>query len=120
MIHAIGPGDLELMPSQWQRSKTLTRIQLCPPGDGQMDTVDVSPVPQVSIIDPRKMGGKRDMTDPNDPVSECKVLLCCFHVHVLPPSWRRGSCDSFYCHTALGALTASEGPSERPNANLMT
>lgn len=82
MIHAIGPGDLELMPSQWQGSKTMTRIQLCPPGDGQMD--NVSPVPPVSIIDPRKMGEKRDVTDHNDPASERKVLHCCFYVHVCP------------------------------------
>lgn len=59
MIHAAGPGDGELMPSQWQRSKTLTRIQLRPPGDGQMDTADVSPVPSVSIIDPQKKGKNR-------------------------------------------------------------
>lgn len=60
------------------------------------------------------------MRDHNDPVSECKVPRCCFYVCVFPPSRRGGSCDSFYCHTALGALTASEGPSERPNVNLMT
>ena len=48
--------------------------------------------------------------------SAASLLLCvCF-----PPSWRGASCDSFYCHTALGALTASQGPSERPNVNLMT
>lgn len=81
MIHAIGPGDLELMPSQWQRSKTLTRIQLRPPGDGQMDTANVSPVPPVSIIDPRKRG-KRRHDRHNDPASECKVLHCCFYVCV--------------------------------------
>lgn len=113
------PGDRELMPSQWQRSQTLTQIQLCPPGDGQMDTANVSPVPSVSIIDPGKKE-KTDMRGHNDPVSACKVPRSCSYVCVFPPSRRGGSCDSFYCHTALGALTASEGPSERPNVNLMT
>lgn len=118
MIHAAGPGEPELMPSQWQRSQTLTRIQLRPPGDGQMDTANVSPVPPVSIIDPRKEG-ETDMREHNDPVSECKVPRSCFYVCVFPHR-EAASCDSFYCHTALGALTASEGPSERPNVNLMT
>lgn len=51
--------------------------------------------------------------------AKCRVaaFMCVFS----PIAERRGgSCDSFYCHTALGALTASEGPSERPNVNLMT
>lgn len=60
------------------------------------------------------------MRDHNDPVSECKVPHSCFYVCVFPPSRRGGSCDSFYRRPALGALTASEGPSERPNVNLMT
>ncbi|KAI9526071.1 hypothetical protein NQZ68_002619 [Dissostichus eleginoides] len=69
MIHAADPGDWELMPSQWQRSKTLTQIQLCPPGDGQMDIANVSPVPGVSIIEPRKRE-KTDMSDHNDAVTQ--------------------------------------------------
>lgn len=119
MIHAGGPGDLELMPCLWRRSKTLTQIQLRPPGDGQMDMANVSVMPPVSITDPRKRK-ITDMRDHNDPVSECKVPHSCFYVCVFPPLQGGGSCDSFYCHTALGALTASEGPLERPNVNLMT
>jgi len=53
MIHAAGPRDLDLMPSQWQRAKTLTQIQLHPPGDGQMDMATVYQLPQVSIIEPQ-------------------------------------------------------------------
>lgn len=96
------------MPSQWQQSQTLTQIQLCPPGDGQMDMANVSPVPSASIIDHRKRE-KTDTRGHNDPVSEFKVQRSCSY-----------ACDSFYSHTALGALTAFEGPSERPNVNLMT
>lgn len=83
MIHAADPGDRELMPSQWQRSKTLTQIQLCPPGDGQMDIANVSLVPRVSIIDPGKRK-KTDMRDHNDPVSKCKVPHSCFYVCIFP------------------------------------
>lgn len=46
----------------------------------------------------------------------CVAAFMC----VFLPSRRAGSCDSFYCHTVLGALTASSGPSETPNVNLMT
>lgn len=70
-------------------------------------------------MDPWKKWGGPDMRDGNDPESECKVLRSCFYV-CFPPSQRGGSCDSFYCHTVLGALTASWGPSEIPNVNLMT
>lgn len=59
MIHTADPRDEELMPSQWQRSQTLTQIQLCPPGDGQMDMPSVSLVPSASIIDPRRRGENR-------------------------------------------------------------
>lgn len=58
------------------------------------------------------------MRDGNDPESGCKVLCSCFYV-CFPPLQRAGTCDSFYCHTVLGALTASWDPSEIPNVNLM-
>lgn len=59
MIHSAGPGDPELMPSQWQWDKTLTLIQLRPQGDGQMDMASVLSVTPVSIMDPSKRGKDR-------------------------------------------------------------
>lgn len=107
------------MPSQWQRSETLTQIQLCPPGDGQMDIANVSPVPGVSIIEPRKRGKQTWVTIMMQcQNAKCRIAAC---MCVFSPIAKREEVViSFHGHTALGALTASEGPSERPNVNLMT
>lgn len=53
---------------------------------------------------------------------QCQNAKCCIAAFrcAFCPHPAGGSCDPFHCHTALGALTASGGPSETPNVNLMT